>query len=145
MAEFKRFSLVKPTLQTRFHIDFNWWSQNDRNWRVDLFGFLCPEHQLLYVDLGGEDIVDWVDSETAEVQQVDGLQHVLITQCAKQPDFINDRTTMVDGVFCLLLANGNTPMTPVELAELLGKSPTTILQTFSGPRVYKGIRPCPGC
>jgi hypothetical protein len=34
-------------------------------------------------------------------------------------------------------------MTPVELAELLGKSPTTILQTFSGLRVYKGIRPCP--
>ena len=143
MAEFKRFSLVKPTLQTRYHIDFNWWSQNDRDWRVDLFGFLCQEHQLLYADLGGEDIVDWVDSETAEVQQVDGLQHVLITHCAKQPGFINDRTTMVDGVFCLLLANGNTPVTPVELAELLGKSPTTILQTFSGLRVYKGIRPCP--
>jgi len=73
------------------------------------------------------------------------LQHVLITHCAKQPGFIRDRTTMVDGVFSILLANGNTPMTPVELAELLGKSPTTILQTFSGPRVYKGIRPCPGC
>jgi len=39
VAEFKRFSLVKPTLQTRFHIDFNWWSQNDRNWRVIYLAF----------------------------------------------------------------------------------------------------------
>lgn len=145
MTEPKRFSLVKPTLQTRYHIDFNWWSQNDRDWRVDLHSFLCPEHQQTYSGRSGGDMVDWVDPQTAEVQSVDGLQHVLISHCARQPGFISIRTTVVDGVFRLLLANGNTPMTPVELAEHLGKPPMTILQTISGPQVYKGLRPCPGC
>lgn len=145
MTELKRFSLVKPTLQTLYHIDFNWWSQVDRNWRIDLFSFLCPAHQDVFSDVRGEDLVDWVDPETAEVQQVDGLQHVLITHCAKQAEFIDERTTLVDGVFRILLANGNAPMTPIELAEHLGRPPLTILQTLSGNRVYKGLRPCPGC
>ena len=83
MTELKRFSLVKPSLHTRFHIDFDWWGQNDRNWRVDLFGFLCPEHQETFADIRDDKLIDWVDPESAEVQQVDGLQHILITHCAK--------------------------------------------------------------
>lgn len=145
MTEIKRFSLVKPTLQTRFHIDFDWWSKNDRNWRIDLYSFLCPEHQEVYADMKGNEMVDWIDPETAEIQQVDGLQHVLITHCAKQPGFIHSRTSLVEAVFRLLLANGNTPMTPIELADQLGRSPSVILQTLSGNRVYKGLRPCPEC
>lgn len=145
MAELKRFSLVKPTLQTKFHIDFDWWSQNDQDWRVYLHSFLCPKHQEAFPDLSEGELVDWVDPETAEVQQVDGLQHILITHCAREDDFIDERTTLVDGVFRLLLANGNTAMTPVELADQLGRSPDTILQTLSGRQVYKGLRPCPGC
>ena len=145
MAEVKRFSLVKPTLETRFHIDFDWWSQNDRDWRVHLHSFLCPEHQEAFSNVRGDEQVDWVDPETAEVQQVDGLQHVLITHCAKQPGFIDEHSALVDAVFRLFLANGNTPMTPVELGERLGRPPQTILRTFSGMRVYKGLRPCPEC
>jgi hypothetical protein len=120
VAEVKRFSLVKPTLETRFHIDFDWWSQNDRDWRVHLHSFLCPEHQEAFSNVRGDEQVDWVDPETAEVQQVDGLQHVLITHCAKQPGFIDEHSALVDAVFRLFLANGNTPMTPVELGERLG-------------------------
>jgi hypothetical protein len=93
----------------------------------------------------GDEKVDWVDPDTAEVQQVDGLQHVLITHCAKEPDFISERTALVDAVFRIFLANGNTPLTPVELAERLGRPPETILRTLSGMRVYKGLRPCPEC
>lgn len=145
MAELKRFSLVKPTLQTKFHIDFDWWSQSDQDWRVHLHSFLCPEHQEAFPDLLEGELVDWVDPETAEVQQVDGLQHILITHCAREDNFIDERVTLVDGVFRLLLANGNTAMTPVELADRLGRSPDIILQTLSGRQVYKGLRPCPGC
>lgn len=145
MAELKRFSLVKPTLHTRFHIDFDWWAQNDRNWRVDLVSFLCPEHQESYGGIPEGEVIDWVDPETAEVQQVDGLQHVLITHCAKQQGFIEERTSLVESSFRVFLSNGNTPLTPVELSDQLGRSPTVILQTLSGPRVYKGLRPCPEC
>ncbi len=143
MTELKRFSLVKPNKQTRFHIDFDWWGQNDRNWRVDLFGFLCLEHQEAFSGVRDDNVIDWVDPETAEVQQVDGLQHILITHCAKQSRFIDDRTTLVESAFRLFLSNGNTPLTPVELAGHLGRSPSVILQTLSGSRVYKGLRPCP--
>jgi hypothetical protein len=136
-------SLVKPTLQTRYHVDFDWWSKSDRDWRVYLRNYLCPEHQEAFADLDMEEQVDWVDPETAEVQQVDGLQHILITHCAKEESFITQQTTLVDSVFRLFLANGNTPLTPVELAEQLGRQPMTILRTLSGTRVYKGLRPSP--
>jgi hypothetical protein len=143
VVEVKRFSLVKPTTQTRYHIDFNWWGQNDRNWRIDLQSFLCEAHQEAFSTARSDESVDWVDPETAEVQQVDGLQHVLISHCAKEPGFITEHTSMVEAVFRIFLANGNTPMSPVELSEQLNRPPETILRTLSGPRVYKGIRPCP--
>ena len=145
MSELRRFSLVRPTLETHFHIDFGWWQQNDRDWRVHLRGLLCPSHQESFSSIIGNEVVDWVDPETAEVQQVEGLQHVLIAHCAKEPGFITDRTALVDAVFRLFLANGNTPLTPVELSDQLHRPPHVILSTLSGPRVYKGLRPCPGC
>lgn len=145
MAELKRLSLVKPTLQTRFHIDFDWWSQNDRDWRVYLRNFLCPEHQEAFADIDLSEQVDWVDPDTAEVQRVDGLQNILITHCAKQRSFITQQTTLVDSVFRLFLSNGNIPMSSEELADHLGRDAHVILKTLSGVRVYKGLRPCPEC
>jgi hypothetical protein len=142
VTEVKRFSLVKPTLQTRFHIDFDWWMKNDRDWRVYLRSTLCPEHQRTFENLDEDTMVDWVDPNTAEVQQVDGLQHILITHCAKQEGFVTEHTALVDAAFRLFLANGNMPLNSKELGERLKKSPETILSTLSGPRVYKGIRPC---
>ena len=141
MADGKRLSIVKPTLQTRYHIDFAWWSKNDRDWHVYLRNYLCPEHQEAFASVDLDEKVDWVDPDTAEVQQVDGLQNVLITHCARQEEFISQQTTLVDSVFRLFLANGNVPLTPVELAEQLGRQPIMILKTLSGTRVYKGLRP----
>jgi len=142
LVELKRLRLVKPDINTPFHIDFNWWTKNDRDWRVDMQGYLCPEHQETYADLSFNEKVDWVDYETAEVQRVDGIQHVLITHCAKEPDFITYQTTLVDSVFRTFLANGNTPLSSVELSEQLGRPAQTILKTIASPRVYRGIRPC---
>jgi len=141
MTEVKRFSLIKPTLRTPFQIDFDWWMKHDNNWRVYLHDSLCPEHQNAYVDFKEGQAIDWIDPDTAEVQSVDGLQHVLITHCARQEGFLTEHTTLVDAVFRSLLANGNVPMTPVELGNHLKRPPETILRTFSGPQVYKGIRP----
>jgi hypothetical protein len=33
----QRPSLIKPNLNTPFHIDFSWWKENDNNWRIFLF------------------------------------------------------------------------------------------------------------
>ncbi|MEN8241789.1 MAG: hypothetical protein ABFS17_07705 [Chloroflexota bacterium] len=142
MAESKRLSLVKPTLDTPFHIDFNWWSQNDREWRVHLLGLLTPEEQERFANIiNGDDLVDWVDPDTAEIHQVDGLQHVLITHTAQKEGFLEEHTAITEAIFRLLLKSGNTPMTVVEIAEQVGREPKHILRTLSGVRVYRGIRP----
>ncbi|OQY32090.1 MAG: hypothetical protein B6I38_04975 [Anaerolineaceae bacterium 4572_5.1] len=141
MAKPKLSSLLKPTVETPFHIDFDWWQKNDQAWHVHLQSSLCQEHQEAYADFIGEQKVDWVDPETAEVQRVGGLQHVLITHCAKEDDFITAQTSLTEAIFRLFLANGNQQMSANDLADSLGKSPTVILRTISGRRVYKGIRP----
>ena len=142
LSEVKRTSLVKPTLHTYFHIDFDWWQQNDRDWRVYLRNLLCPEHQLVFANVDITDQVDWVDPETGEVKRVDGLQNILITHCAKQPAFITQQTPLVDSVFRIFLSNDNLPLTPEQLSEELGRDSYLILRTLSGIRIYKGIRPC---
>ncbi len=141
MPKPKLSSLLKPTVETPFHIDFDWWQEHDRAWRVHLRSCLCPEHKEAYAELAGDEKVDWIDPETAQVQEVDGLQHILISHCAKQDTFITKQTSLTEAVFRLFLANGNQPKTPEELAEELDRPPQKILQTISGRRVYKGIRP----
>ena len=142
MTEVRRFSLVKPTTDTPFSIDFDWWKQHDSNWRIFLHSYLCPEHQTAFADSPDDVKVDWVDPETAEVRNVDGLQHVLMTHCARQPEFVSANSMLVDSVFRTLLANGNEPMTPNELSQVIHRPAQTILQTLSsGAQVYKGIRP----
>ena len=138
----KRLSLVKPTLETPFHIDFNWWSLHDREWRVHLLSLLTEDEKDRFSEIIEGDVkVDFVDPETAEVHQVDGLQHILITVSAQKEGFLNERTALVEAIFRLFLKNGNAPMTVQEIADQLGRAPNPILRTLSGKRVYRGIRP----
>ncbi|HAF61232.1 MAG TPA: hypothetical protein DCK95_02780 [Anaerolineaceae bacterium] len=135
------YSLVKPTLETPFHIDFDWWIEHDANWRVFLLDFLCDEHHAIYAEKDQNIEIDYVDPLTAEVKRVDGLLHTLVTHCAKQEDFISGNTTLVNTIFKTFLANNNQPLNAQQLAERTGKSAMTILRTFSGTQIFKGIRP----
>ena len=137
----RRFSLIKPSLQTPFHIDFDWWQKNERDWHVYLRSLLCPEHQEVFANVQEGEMIDWVDPKTAEVKPVDGIQHTLMSHCARRPEFLTDQTAIVEAVFRLFLTNGNNPMTAEELGIRLNRPPQTILRTLSGPRVYKGLRP----
>jgi len=140
-APTRRFSLIKPTLKTPFHIDFEWWQKNERDWHVYLRSLLCPEHQEVFADVKQGEMIDWIDPKTAEVRPVEGIQHTLMSHCARRPEFVTEQTAMVEAVFRLFLTNENMPMTAEELGSLLNRPPTTILRTLSGPRVYKGLRP----
>ena len=141
MSEVKRFSLIKPTLETPFHIDFDWWKNHDHNWRIFLHSCLCQEHQEAFSVEDNNVMIDWVDPETAEVKSVDGLQHTLMNHCAKLEDFLTSQTTIVNSVFRIFLSNGNSPLSANQLSSITGKSAVTILRTLTGPQVYKGIRP----
>jgi hypothetical protein len=133
--------LFRPTLDTRLHIDYDWWSRNDREWRVYLTSHLCPEHRAAVETQHPDELIDWVQADTGEVRQVDSLQHALITHCSRQPGYISPQTSLVDAVFRIFLANDNTPMTVRDLAEKTGRPAETILRTLGGTRVYKGLRP----
>lgn len=137
----RRFSLIKPSLQTPFHIDFDWWQKNERDWHVYLRSLLCSEHQEIFANVQEGEMIDWIDPRTAEVKSVDGIQHTLMSHCARRPDFVTEQTAIVEAVFRLFLTNENMPMTAEELGARLNRPPQTILRTLSGPRVYKGLRP----
>lgn len=134
-------SLLKPTIQTPFHIDFDWWEQSDRDWHIFLRSLLCPEHQQAFIDVQEDTLIDWIDPQTAEVKQVDGIQHALMSHCAQQPDFVNAHTAVVEAVFRIFLVNGNQPMNAADMAKTLNRPAETILRTLSGARIYRGLRP----
>ena len=137
----KRPGLHKPSVKTPFHIDFDWWKDNERDWHVFLRSLLCPEHQQIFADVEEGQMIDWIDAVTGEVRPVDGIEHALMSHCALLPDFVSERTALVEAVFRLFLVNGNVPMSAQQLSERLHRPAETILRTLAGPRVYRGLRP----
>ncbi len=133
--------LIRPTVDTKFHIDYAWWERADRELDVYLHSHLCPEHQEIYRDMDASSTVDHVDPQTAEVTSVPAIQNILITHCSQQPDYLTPQMSLINAVFRVFMANGNTPLSSKEMGARLGRSPDMILRTLSGQRVYKGIRP----
>ena len=134
-------SRVRPTLGTQFHIDREWWERAGRELEVYLRDHLCLEHQRQYDESESGVKVDHVDPYSGEVKVVDRFQHLLISHCSQQPDYVTPQMSLINAVFRIFLANGNLPQTPEQLAQRTGRSPQMILRTLSGPRIYKGIRP----
>jgi hypothetical protein len=136
MAEY-----IKPTLDTRFHVDFDWWRQQHRKLRVHLSSRLCPKCQAQYAAASAQDI-DWVDPYSGEVKPVDSLWEVVRACCSQCADYITSQTPLVYAVFLTFVANDNAPLTAVELQAALGnRSAATILRTLSSREVFYGIRP----
>lgn len=134
-------SLIKPTLETKFKIDFDWWKSQDRNWRNALEVFLCEEHQPYFINHDQTATADLVDLETGEVTQGDPLLDILTRHCARQAGFLSPTGPLVDNIFKVFLVNNNQPLNAEELAAITGKPADTILKTIGTTKVYKGIRP----
>ena len=132
----------RPTVDTPYHIDWEWWKTNDRNYRIYLHEQLCPECRRLFPSPFDVEEVDWVDPKTAEVTVADALLMCLRMRCANDPDFVNEALPVAAAVFRVFLLNDNKPMTPTELHEhLLWRQPETILQVIGGYKTHFGIRP----
>jgi hypothetical protein len=131
--------LKRPTVDTRIYIDYDWWERSNLDLKTYLYSRLDIDEDLqLDTDM---EKVDLVDQLTGEVHQVDGFQYVLQTYFSQLPQDFAARTSLVDAVFCVLLANANQPMAVREIAERLQRPPEVILRTLGGPQVYQGIRP----
>jgi len=134
-------SWTKPTVDTKFHIDLGWWTEKGRNFRVYLLSHLCPDCRIQFQNYREAEGIDWVDENTAEVTQVDGLWHSLRACCSLKPEYINDQTPLTTAVFRTFLANGNEPLSAAQLAHLLRRPAETLLRTIGGLNVYDGIKP----
>lgn len=133
---------TKPTVDTRFHIDYAWWEQSGRSFRLYLLEQLCDECRKRFASHRETETVDWVNPDTGEVTEADALLQCLRRECAGHPDFINERIPLASAIFRMFLVNDNMPLTPREIhATITWKQPETILQTISGPQAYLGIRP----
>lgn len=133
-------ALLKPTLDTRFHIDYAWWERQKADLRSYMLTHLSPEKRDYFNENEEARTVDYIHPETGEVLRLDELG-LAIQEAARDPEFLNPQTSLVDCIFRVFLINGNTPMTPRELADMTERDARTILRTFGGSRVYKGIRP----
>jgi hypothetical protein len=131
---------IKPTLETKFHIDYEWWNRDERELRIYLISHLASEQREFFIAHQDTEEIDWIDPVTAEVRRIDALQRAL-KEASQREDFITPRTSLVDAVFRVFLANQNAPLTPIELGEQISRPPMTILRTLTGATVYKGIRP----
>lgn len=137
-------SRFRPTVETKFHIDYDWWEKSGKNFRVYLRDQLCEECRDRFTDHQNTENVDWVNPNTGKVHRTDALRECLRTRCANDPDYINEHLPVASACFRIFLANNNAPLSANELGQLMPwKQPDAILRTLSGntKQVYLGLRP----
>jgi methyltransferase-like protein len=136
---------LKPSLlkrvdaDTKFNIDYEWWDKSQLDLKTYLYSRLSIGDEA-NLDTEAEE-VDLVHSETGEVRRVDGFQYVVQTYFNQLPEDFVAKTSLVDAVFYVLLANANQPMSVAEIAERVQRSVPVVLKTIGGTTVYQGIRP----
>jgi hypothetical protein len=133
---------LRPSIDTKFHIDFSWWEKQNKDIRVFMRELLCPESQEAAATAPDKQMVDMVDPETAEVTQVDALWEAIRACCSLKPGYIAEDTPILDSIFRVFIANGNQPLSISELHERLDKKPAdVILRLLTRGQVYMGIKP----
>jgi hypothetical protein len=136
--------LVRPDINTKFRVDYNWWSDRGRDIRVLIRDQLCSECSARFENYSDSQDIDWVDPSTGEVTVVDGLRYCLRECCSRKDDYVTRATPLATAVFRILVADGDTPMSVAEIHERIGKSdPKTLLRILLGQqmRTHYGVRP----
>lgn len=135
--------LIKPGVETKFAIDYDWWERSRDDLQVYLLTHLTPEQQNTLAQGDLQEVFDYVDPQTGEVFQRDRLG-LALTESAQHDDLFPEHIGLIDSVFRALLINDNRPLNALELAEITGRDAATILKTIGGVRIYRGIRPFHG-
>ena len=132
--------LIKPSVDTKFFIDYDWWKHSRDDLHIYLLTHLTREQQQALEHRDLSEVFDYVHPETGEVFQLDTLG-LAIQESSRRDDFITVHIGLIDSVFRALLVHGNQPLSVIELAEITGRDASTILKTIGGVRIYRGIRP----
>ena len=132
--------LIKPTIETKFSIDYDWWEHSRDDLQVYLLTHLTPEQQRALKQRDRHEVFDYVHPVTGEVFRLDTIG-LAIQESARRDDFITEHIGLIDSVFRALLVNSNQPLSALDLAVITSRDAETILKTIGGVRVYRGIRP----
>ena len=132
--------LIKPGLETKFYIDYDWWEHSRDDLQIYLLTHLTQDQQKALEDRDLREVFDYVHPETGEILELDTLG-LAIQESSKNEDFISHHIGLIDSVFRALLVNRNKPLNALELGEITGRNAATILKTIGGVRIYRGIRP----
>lgn len=136
--------LLRPDINTKFHIDYDWWSKQQRDVRIIIWEHLCPECKEKFGTHTETGDIDWVDPNTGEVTVVDGLMYSLRDCCSRKQDYVTHRTPLATSIFRLFLANGNSPLSATEIYEKIDRrDPEAILRILLGrqSRTHYGMGP----
>ena len=137
-----RFKLLRPTVNTTFHVDWSWFERNNLNAQSFIRNQLSNEAQQLFENGLKVREVDYIDPESGEVFRMDNMREMILARCQWEPNYITSDMPLVQSVFRLFLANNNKPMTIIQLAQGLGRhNPQAILRVRTGSGVQNGIVP----
>ncbi|MBU6361407.1 MAG: hypothetical protein WCL57_11965 [Chloroflexota bacterium] len=131
----------RPTEQTKFHIDYNWFDEKGQDVNVLIQKYLTAEQLERLGNSPNTTSYDYIDEDTGEVQHVNAAVKMIRDESAKAPDFISARTPVFEAAFRIFLVNNNKPLTTIELAAMMGRRSSDVLTQLSGRVVYNGIKP----
>jgi hypothetical protein len=139
--------LVRPDINTKFRVDYDWWAERNGNIRMLIREQLCTECKEKFGSDEVDQDIDWVDPSTGEVTVVDGLRYALRDCCSRREDYIARSTPLTAAIFRALIADDDTPLSATEIHERIGRSdPKTLLRILlgEGMRTHYGVRPILG-
>ena len=117
---------------TRWAIALEWFPQNNRSITVLIQDYLCPECASKLNKKG---------KEVTPEKLIATIQNC----CSQTPNFINERLSILEGIFRLFVRNGNKALSLEELSQELGElrggstyrtSPETLLRMLKSDRYY---------
>ncbi len=134
--------LARPTVDTPFQINLDWWGRHQQDFLSALRESACPECRQQFATDDTLTEVDFIDPDTAEVRRLNSLWACLVETCSRQPDFLAPELPMATALFRTLLTTGNAPLPPAEMQRMISRSnPQTILLVLSGPNAVFVILP----
>ncbi|MFN8472903.1 MAG: hypothetical protein U0822_11990 [Anaerolineae bacterium] len=140
MSQVRR--LIRPTVDTPFSISLDWWQRNSQDFNSYLREALCADCRREFPANAPVTEADYIDPRTGEVRRLNAIWGCLVTRCSSDPDFLSPELPLASALFRALLANGNAPLSPVELQQAIRRStPETILRVLTGPTAMLGIVP----
>lgn len=134
--------IARPTLETRFHVDWSWFERNNINAEKVIRDQLTPKVAERFPPEAAIETVDYVNPQTGEVTRLDSLREAIMSECQWEPLYLTGDIPLVQAVLRVFLANNNQPLTVIEIAQRLERiDPDPILRVLTTGDVQMGIVP----